>query len=268
VTGSPNPATQGTTVTLTATLTGNFASPTGQVTFLNGSTAIGTATLNPGANNTSTATLTTNALPVGTDPITATYAATADFQAATSPVFNEVIQPNVGPAGFTLAVGPGSINIGVGLAGVLQVTVTPQNGFNQAVNLSCSGLPTEASCSFIAATMNGGGVTTLYLQTTAPHSCGTTQPYFLGSNDGGPDFSPLALPALAGLLVGFLPGRKRMLRSLLSIVLVATAMQISGCGHCTDLGTRPNTYHIHVNATTSGTVNESQTVSVTMNVTI
>jgi hypothetical protein len=44
-------------------------------------------------------------------------------------------------------------------------------------------------------------------------------------------------------------------------------MQITGCGTCTDLGTRPATYTIHVTGTASGT-SEVESQAVAMNVTI
>jgi hypothetical protein len=276
--GAPNPSPLGQPVTFTATLTGNFAAPTGPVGFyeLNPttglSTPIGTGTLVVGAGFTSSATFTTTTLPLGTDSITASYAATQDFNAATFPIITETITASLAGS-FTLSVVPTPVSVGVGYSALLTVTVTPQNGFSQGVNLSCANLPSEASCLFDSATLaNGGGTTSLAVGTTAPHSCGTTQPYFLGFNGGGGG-APFALPALAGLLAIFfprrrrLPGRRRWLRALLALVVVAVAMQATGCGNCTDLGTRPATYTFQVNATSTGT-SEVQSQPVTITVTI
>jgi hypothetical protein len=258
---NPSPAAQ--PVIFTATLTGNDATPTGTVVFTYGATVLGQANLIPSANGfTSAATLTTSALPVGTDVITATYAATLNFAAA-SASFTETITPSISGT-FTLTVTPTPVSVGVGYATLLTVAVTGQNGFAQALNLTCSGLPTETTCFFdtpqIAA---GGGTTELLVQTTAPHSCGTTQPYFLGSS-GGPGLAPFAL---AGLLTLFLPGRRRWLRALVALLVVTGATQITGCGNCTDLGTRPNTYTFTVTASSAGT-SEVQSQLVTITVTI
>jgi hypothetical protein len=380
VVGSPSTSPQGRPVTLMATVMGSeassvtfvglYAPPSGMVTFLNGTTVIGTGTLvASGGGVSSTATLTTSALPVGTDSITATYAGDMDFSGTVSPVFTETITPvvattttltsSVNPSYFgqsvtftatvalvggasapvatgtvtfldngtaigtgtlngagvatfttsTLAVGrhnmtasasgdvltgpsssavlvqvvdplppPGSVNfnvtvtpnpvsVGVGTGAQLAVTVTQLTSFSTAVNLSCSGLPTEASCQFVnAAIASGGGSTTLVLGTMAPHSCGSATPYFVGSNGGG---AGIAVPVLAGLAAVFVPGRRRWLRGLIALAAVAAAMQLSGCGNCTDLGTRPGTYTVQVVGTATGSgTSEVEGAIVTLTVTI
>jgi Bacterial Ig-like domain (group 3)/FG-GAP-like repeat len=271
--GAPNPSPAGLPVTFTATLSGNYAAPTGPVNFVelfpptNTARLLGTATLVPGPGLTSTATFITSTLPLGMDSIQAQYAATLDFDAANSPVFIETITPSLA-GNFTLTVTPTPVSVGVGYSTLLTVTVTPQNGFSLGVNLACANLPSEATCFFDTTSVAGGGGTTnLVVATTAPHSCGTTQPYFLGANGGGPGIAPIALPALAGLLAMFLPGRRRWLRALIALAVVAAATQMTGCGNCTDLGTRPATYTFQVTGTSTGT-SEVQTQSVTMTVTI
>ncbi|HUA97161.1 MAG TPA: Ig-like domain repeat protein [Terracidiphilus sp.] len=75
LTSSPNSSIFGQAVTFTATVTNSTAAPAGSVTFVDGTTVIGTATLIPGGGLSSTATLTTSSLAVGTHPITVTYVA-------------------------------------------------------------------------------------------------------------------------------------------------------------------------------------------------
>jgi hypothetical protein len=278
LTGAPNPSPAGQPVTLTATLVGNdaplasagpaysYAPPAGTVVFTYGSTVLGAGTLVATASGiSSTATLTTSVLPVGIDVITASYASTLDFGAAGAS-FTETITPSIAGS-FTLTVTPTPVSVGVGYSALLTVTVTPQNGFSQSVNLSCANLPIEASCFFDSATVaNGSGTTSLVVGTTAPHSCGTTQPYFLGFNGGG-GVAPFTLPAIAGLLAMFLPGRRRWLRGVIGLVVVAGAMQMTGCGNCTDLGTRPATYTFQVmgtSAVTGEVVSQSVTITVTI----
>lgn len=265
ISGGPSPAVQGTPVTFTAIVTGQFAPPTGSVTFLNGSTPIGTATLVTTGSITSAATFTTTALPVGTDQISASYGATLDFLGSSSSAIPETITPQVAPS-FTLTVTPQALDIGVGYTGAIAVTITSNNGFSAPVNLSCGPLPNEARCTFLAPIINGAGTTTLFLATTAPHDCSNSQPYFLGSNDGGFGLRSLALPAMAGLFMFCLPGRRRWMRGLLMLAIAAGAMQVSGCGHCTDLATRPGTYRFTVNAATGGSSGETQSQTVTINV--
>ena len=273
LTSSLNPAPAGQPVTFTATLTGNFAAPAGTVVFsqLNPATGlatpIGTGTFVPGSGFTSTATFTTSSLPIGNDSITASYATTTDFAAATFPTIIETITASLSGS-FTVTVTPNPVSVGVGYGAILTVTVAPQNNFSQGVNLTCSNLPSEASCTFLNPTIAaGGGATTLIVQTTSPHTCGTTTPYFYGRVGKGPLASPFALPTLAGLALLIVPGRRRWLRALLAVVAVAAVTQISGCSTCTDLGTRPATYTFQVTGTASSS-STTQAQPVTMTVTI
>jgi hypothetical protein len=156
------------------------------------------------------------------------------------------------------------------------VTVTPQDGFAEDVKLACGNLPPEATCLFTTPSIAGGsGATSLIIQTTAPHSCGTTEPYFLGENGGG-GFGALSgrrgavVPALAGLVTLMVPlRRRRWVKLLIALAAIAGAMQMSGCGSCTDLGTRPATYTIEVTGAAAGagagaTVSQAVTVNVTI----
>ncbi|WP_422928206.1 beta strand repeat-containing protein [Singulisphaera sp. PoT] len=82
LTANPTASSLGQTVTLTAAVTAvspGSGTPTGTVTFSNGSTTLGTATLSNGV-----ATLTTTALPLGTASITASYANTTNFASSSS----------------------------------------------------------------------------------------------------------------------------------------------------------------------------------------
>jgi hypothetical protein len=84
---SPNPSTYGQAVTLTATV--SSAAPggaTGKVTFKNGTTSVGTATVSGGL-----ATLTTNKLPAGTLSITATYGGDSNSARSTSTAVSQVV---------------------------------------------------------------------------------------------------------------------------------------------------------------------------------
>jgi len=70
----------GTSVTLTATVTGGGAKPTGSVTFLNGSTSLGAGTVN----SSGVATLAVTTLPVGKDSVTASYGGDGNYATAAS----------------------------------------------------------------------------------------------------------------------------------------------------------------------------------------
>jgi hypothetical protein len=86
--GSPQTAPGQSNVTFIATVTGgNCNMPTGVVTFLDGTTVLGTTPLNTSG----VATFSTSFLFVGTHPITATYPGDFNFEDSTSNVVTEII---------------------------------------------------------------------------------------------------------------------------------------------------------------------------------
>jgi hypothetical protein len=113
---SSNTSNYGASVTLTATVSSSSgAPPDGEsVTFLSGTTTLGTAQLSSG-----TATLTTTALPVGTDAITAVYGGDANFSGSASNTVSQVVlqSPNI-------TVSPVSQTVAVGSTATFSVTAT------------------------------------------------------------------------------------------------------------------------------------------------
>jgi len=87
---SANPSSYGQSVTLTAgvTTTGS-TTPTGTVTFRNGSTSLGSATLN----SSGIATYTTARLPLGSNSLTASYNGDTVDNKSTSPALAQVVNP-------------------------------------------------------------------------------------------------------------------------------------------------------------------------------
>ncbi len=87
VKSSLNPSSFGTAVTFTATVKSvTTGTPTGTVTFKNGTTTLGTGTLSGGA-----ATLTTSTLGVGSHSITVVYAGDTNFTASTSAALTQAV---------------------------------------------------------------------------------------------------------------------------------------------------------------------------------
>jgi hypothetical protein len=88
---SPNPSIKAKPVTFTATAHPSLGgAPSGQVTFKNGTTVLGSATLNA---TTHTAKFTTSKLLAGTFKITATYDGDTNFLSSASPVLKQVVKP-------------------------------------------------------------------------------------------------------------------------------------------------------------------------------
>jgi hypothetical protein len=115
---SPNPSTSGETVTFTATVNSaiDVPPPDGEsVTFMQGTTVLGTASISGGV-----AQLSISTLPVGTDVIAAAYAGDANFDGSTS---NSVKQVVGAPAPYGV-VSPTSLNFGQEVVGQ---SSSPQN---------------------------------------------------------------------------------------------------------------------------------------------
>jgi hypothetical protein len=89
LTSTLNPSTQGSAVTFLAEVVAATGStPTGTVTFKNGTTSIGTATLNSAG----VASLTTSTLTTGTHSMTAVYAGSAEDSTSTSSALSQVVK--------------------------------------------------------------------------------------------------------------------------------------------------------------------------------
>jgi hypothetical protein len=71
-------------------------------------------------------------------------------------------------AGFTVSASPTSLSTTVGNFVSSVVTVTPVNGFNSVVSLSCTGLPINTTCTFNPVNVTASCTTTAGVQTCTP----------------------------------------------------------------------------------------------------
>jgi uncharacterized protein len=253
---SPNPIEYGNTVTCTDTVTASTGTPTGTVTFYDGTTSLGTATLSSGI-----ATYTTSSLTVGSHPITAVYTLNYPYLASTSNEVDEIVYST-----FSLTAKPASATIYTGEAVNSTITVVPGSGFTLDVALTCSGLPDNSTCTFTPSSVTGGsGTSKLVIQTTAPSQATTTTALLKRGGHGW--------PLLAGLLLFFVPKRFRRRGSiwigglLLSAALAASTL--TGCGSSGTLtgGTTPGTYTVTVTGlAVDGTLDLIHTATVTVTV--
>jgi hypothetical protein len=102
---SANPAAAGQLVTLTATVTEALAQtpqPTGLVTFKDGTTTLGTGTLNPSGQ----ATLSTAALATGYHALTAVYQGDPNFTTSTAPPLNQLVNQAATATALSAAANP------------------------------------------------------------------------------------------------------------------------------------------------------------------
>jgi hypothetical protein len=149
---APSSSNAGASVTLTATVTSAAGTPGGTVTFLSGSTPIGTGTLSGGG----VATLSTAALPAGTDAVTASYAASGNFAASASPATTITVQ------GVSQTITFPAIASRVYGSAPFAVTATSSLGSSYPVTISVVSGPATISGGTVTVT----GVGTVLLQAT------------------------------------------------------------------------------------------------------
>jgi hypothetical protein len=116
--------------------------PTGSITFLDGQAQLGAVALNGGAASFSSANLA-----LGTHTITAAYSGDPNYTASTSAALTVTVA-SAPAADYSFTMSSSALAIAQGSNGNLTVTLTPKNGFKQAVGFTCSGLPAGAGCTF------------------------------------------------------------------------------------------------------------------------
>jgi hypothetical protein len=152
---SANPIIGGSNVSFTAQLTGTATlTPTGIVTFFDGATPIGTGPISAGV-----ASLSTNALSVGSHPITTSYAGDPNFSAATSTVLVEVVQNANSQIIVNTSANPSIYGTPLTLTAAIATNGAVATG---PVTFTDAGTPIGT------ARPNSGGVASLMLSTLAP----------------------------------------------------------------------------------------------------
>jgi hypothetical protein len=203
-------------VVITATVTSSGGTPTGNVNFFNGSTLIGAGPLSSG---TATFNYNPSALKGGTYSITASYPWNSSFG-------NSISTPQtLNVQGFKISANPTTVTVTApGQTGSTTLTVTPLGGFNQTVSYSCSGLPSEATCTFAAASATSE---TLTITTTGPSASLDKIPLRRSRL-----FYALMLPGFLGLWLSAGNRKSRRAMRLLSFVAVLSlaALWMPACG--------------------------------------
>ena len=220
--------------------------PTGSVSFMRGDSSLGSAFLNSDGR----ASLTVSALPDGEQKISAFYEGDSNFKAVNSE--SAAISPAAsGVPTFSLSTSNSSLSVVAGDAVTTVITATPQNGFNQAVSLSCSGIPyANTTCVFSPAQVTPGAATaanpngtpaisTLSILTTAYSGGELREPGFHRPGTGGDGQTAYAI-LVPGILAfagwglsrrRWLHGKTRGAAKILSIVLLlaASGIGLSSC---------------------------------------
>ncbi len=278
VTATPaNPA-AGATVTLTAVVdtTAKNLAPTGTVTFYNADTSDalpGSVTLTPttDGNGNSALQATLQAVPPRNHfNFRASYSGDSNFGA----VSTGSSSITVAGSDFSVFSDP-SVGVSRGSTGAIGILIDGQASYSGTINFSpssCSGLPSESSCSFGTPSITGSGSLLMNIATTAPHTVagrryrsGSLRLAFWLYTGGAGVFGLFMLPASSS--------RKRQTLLMLSFVLLAITLPIAGCGGGssggggpgpqTDPGTPTGAYTVTVTASDGTT---SHTAMFTLNV--
>jgi hypothetical protein len=243
-------------VTFTASVASSFGTPTGTVSFLDGTTPLGAVTLSGGV-----AALTTTSLAAGTHTITAVYAGNANFASVTSIPVIEVIQDfSLSPPGNSPPGNPTQTVLPGGTASY-SLVFGPISGttFPNPVTLSVSGLPPGATATLTPNTLPAGSsltnvTLTIQLPQTTAKLLNQRMPLLV--------WGVLLLP-FAGRLRR---AGKRMSRTLPALLLAAAALAVgagvSGCASTSSgfFGHPQQTYSVVITAT-SGSISHSTTVA-------
>jgi len=135
----------------------------------------------PGAGNSTTTITVSSSAPVGTYPITVTGSGGGIQQNTTVTLTVTAQQAN-----FSLSASPSSLTIQQGNQGTSTITSTVSGGFNSAVSLSASGMPSGVGVSFnpqtIPAPGSGNSTMTITVSSSTPTG---TYPITVTGNGGG-----------------------------------------------------------------------------------
>jgi hypothetical protein len=250
LTSSANPVFTSNPLTFTATFTVPAASPTGIVTFLDGTTPLGS-----GAVTANVATLTIPAPAVGIHSITAVYSGDTNYLAAASPILSEIVQD------FTIALSPGAagtVTAPFGGQADYPLVITSLGGATlpAAVSLTLTGLPPGMTALFTPPVVAAGTSTTnLTLQVFMPGYAALQPP--------PSPFGGRSLPLALGLILLPFAGRlrktsHRFLRvAVLALAGAALAVGLNGC----QITFTPKSFPLTVTAT-SGTLSHTTTVNI------
>lgn len=163
--------------------------------------------------------------------VTAVYHGDSSFTASAASA-SVVPDATSGVPGFTVTASPSSLTLTAGQYGTVDLTITSQNGFSEAVNLSCSGLPGASNCNFTPAVAtpaaNGTALSSLQITTTARSGLGSDRgPEPLGGSHAVYAVVIPGVLALAG--IGAIRRRNGLKILGLVLLLAAGSLGLTAC---------------------------------------
>ena len=223
--------------------------PTGTVTFYNGTTMLGSATVD----STGAATITPSLALNTSYSVDAVYSGDAEHGSSTS----SALTVSGTPVDFGVTVTPATVTMASSQNATVTVTITSNANFSGAIGLGCSSLPAAVNCHFASVSLNlpaGGSVSTqLTIDTNNPLGGGSSA---MNRRPGDRRFSlaGLFLPLSLGFGLIFWRWRRRYAQVLtiaLVLVLTAAAFVATGCSGFSQNTAAPGTYVIQVTGTST-----------------
>lgn len=207
-----------------------FGTPTGVVTFFNGTTQLGTASVNIYG----MANLTVSNLAAGLYSLTAQYSGDSNFAASVSSA------TSLNVAWINAVVSGSALTIPAGNSGWASLTLSSLGGYSGPLQISCSNLPQGTTCSFQPQTItlgaSGAGVTVKGIfQTTGPSTQAKLQPLHPLSAPDPLSMVPAAVLWFPGWFTAAVASCKRKLpknsrRLLLLAMLICALLPLTACG--------------------------------------
>jgi hypothetical protein len=223
--------------------------PTGTVTFYNGNTMLGSATVD----STGAATITPSLALGANYSVDAVYSGDAEHGSSTS----SAISVSGTPVDFGVTVTPATVTMVSSQNATVTVTLISNANFSGTIGLGCSSLPAAVNCHFASISLNlpaGGSVSTqLTIDTNNPLGGGSSA-MNRRPGDGRFSLAGLFLPLGLGFGLVFWRWRRRhaqVFTMALVLVLTAAAFVATGCGGFSQVTAAPGTYVIQVTGTST-----------------
>jgi hypothetical protein len=241
---SSSAAYSGDMVTMSAAVAGvtGAATPTGSVSFYDGSTLLGAVTLQSGS-----AALSTSSLAVASHTLTFVYSGDVNYKSATSSASKLTVQASALTInGGVSAQSPLSISLEQGGSGSTSFTLGRNGVLTGAVSVTCSGLPEGLSCSLTNATPDASK-----LPATVTVTVTSTGLRIVGANRSWhPWMLAMLLPGML-LPFGFRRRRAALLLLALTVVLL---FGLIGCGGGSSSSSATNSGSVTPAGTYNGTI--------------